>query len=190
MLVTLGVNLAKKGTVVTSRTHWQIFLTISGSWPQANPIPRSPIPWGQDKLSSSASAPDSQAILANSCQSSLSKEAMILAIMMCSGKSFFISPTPWHTKTNQLWNWYWPQNPYWLLIELSLGSLPSTRALSPAHSAHFNVCPKLFRYQSYHWFVLALAPIGSSLLRNQFNVQKGALAWSVIMSTSGATNNL
>ena len=40
--------------------------TMSGLCPQANPIPRSPIPWGQDKFSSRASGPATQGININS----------------------------------------------------------------------------------------------------------------------------
>ena len=57
MSVTLGVSLAKKGMSTTALTHRQMFRTSSGSCPQASPIPLSPIPWGQDRLSSRASAP-------------------------------------------------------------------------------------------------------------------------------------
>lgn len=57
MSVTFGVSLAKNGIDIATRTHRQIFSTISGSCPQASPIPRSPIPCGQDKFSSNASAP-------------------------------------------------------------------------------------------------------------------------------------
>mmetsp|Transcript_11752 Transcript_11752/g.29696 ORF Transcript_11752/g.29696 Transcript_11752/m.29696 type:complete len:203 (+) Transcript_11752:932-1540(+) len=96
MSVTLGVSLAKNGMVHTSFSQRQISSTSSGSCPHARPMPRSPMPWGQLRLSSSASAPLACAILASSCQSSLLKPHMMLAITTCCGKSVFSSVTALH----------------------------------------------------------------------------------------------
>ena len=48
--------------------------------PQASPMPLSPMPWGQDKFNSRASAPAASAILASSVQSTSSYPHMIEAI--------------------------------------------------------------------------------------------------------------
>eukprot|EP01137_Pigoraptor_chileana_P009089 Opistho-2@56828 len=96
MSVTFGVSLAKKGILIAARTHRQILRTSSGSCPHARPMPRSPMPCGHERLSSSASAPEASAILASSCQSSRTYPHMMLAMTTRSGKSRFSSVTDLH----------------------------------------------------------------------------------------------
>lgn len=87
------VIFGKNGIFTADRTHCEILLTISGSCPQANPMPLSPIPCGQERFNSSASAPASSDLVANSTQSSSLKLAIIEAITTFVGKSLFSSLT-------------------------------------------------------------------------------------------------
>mmetsp|Transcript_28543 Transcript_28543/g.67489 ORF Transcript_28543/g.67489 Transcript_28543/m.67489 type:complete len:311 (+) Transcript_28543:187-1119(+) len=93
--VMLGVILAKKGMSgpAASRTHWQICVTTSGTCPHARPMPRSPMPWGQLRLSSRASGFAGRVSLTSSCQSSLLDTAMMEATTTRSGKSRLSSRT-------------------------------------------------------------------------------------------------
>ena len=57
MLVTFGVSLTKTGMRVCC-LHQRVTISMySGTWPTAEPMPRSDMPCGQPKLSSTASAP-------------------------------------------------------------------------------------------------------------------------------------
>ena len=57
--MTLGVSFTITGIFATSFTHDVIISVYSGTWPTAEPMPRSLMPCGQPKFSSSASAPAS-----------------------------------------------------------------------------------------------------------------------------------
>mmetsp|Transcript_10863 Transcript_10863/g.44476 ORF Transcript_10863/g.44476 Transcript_10863/m.44476 type:complete len:322 (+) Transcript_10863:911-1876(+) len=94
--VTLGVSLTKKGMVLASRTQREISRTIAGSWPQAMPMPRSPMPWGHERLSSIMSAPASIDFLVRNCQSSLLYVHMMLAITTLVGCFTLRSEMPLH----------------------------------------------------------------------------------------------
>ena len=59
MSVTLGVSFTSTGVRATSFTHSVIIEQYSGTWPTALPMPRSLMPCGQPKFSSSPSAPAS-----------------------------------------------------------------------------------------------------------------------------------
>jgi hypothetical protein len=59
MSLTFGVSLMRTGTVANSFAHEVIRSLTFGSWPTAEPIPRSHMPCGHPKLSSSPSAPAS-----------------------------------------------------------------------------------------------------------------------------------
>ena len=62
MLVTFGVSLTMTGMRATALHHSAACWMYSGTWPTAEPMPRSDMPCGQPKLSSSASAPVSSII--------------------------------------------------------------------------------------------------------------------------------
>ena len=66
----LGVSFTSTGVRATSLTHSVIMQAYSGTWPTAEPMPRSLMPWGQPKLSSRPSAPASSERLTMSCQAS------------------------------------------------------------------------------------------------------------------------
>ena len=83
MSVMLGVSFTKKGRRTAARTHREMSRTSSASWPHARPMPRSPIPCGHERFSSSASAPDASASRASCSQSSLLKPHIMLAITTC-----------------------------------------------------------------------------------------------------------
>ena len=70
MSVTLGVSLTMTGVLAASFTHDVIISVYSGTWPTAEPMPRSLMPCGQPKFSSSASEPASSARRTMSCQDS------------------------------------------------------------------------------------------------------------------------
>jgi hypothetical protein len=53
----LGVSFTSTGVRAYSFTHDVISVSTRGSWPTALPMPRSHIPWGQPKFSSSPSQP-------------------------------------------------------------------------------------------------------------------------------------
>jgi hypothetical protein len=59
MLDTFGVSFTSTGMVENSFAQLVIRSLIFGSWPTAEPIPRSHMPCGQPKLSSRPSAPAS-----------------------------------------------------------------------------------------------------------------------------------
>ena len=46
MSVTLGVSLTMTGMEAASVTHPVIMVQYSGTWPTAEPMPRSDMPWG------------------------------------------------------------------------------------------------------------------------------------------------
>merc|ERR1711871_588993 len=86
MLVTFGVILGKMGMCGTASTHHLVISsTISGTSPHASPMPRSPIPCGQERFSSIMSHPDSAVIWASSCQSALLYPHMMEEMTTCSG---------------------------------------------------------------------------------------------------------
>ncbi len=62
ILVTLGVSFTMTGMRATFLHHSVAIWMYSGTWPTAAPMPRSDMPCGQPKLSSSASAPVSSII--------------------------------------------------------------------------------------------------------------------------------
>ena len=64
----LGVSLTMTGVRATSFTHSVIMQAYSGTWPTAEPMPRSLMPCGQPKFSSRPSAPVSSVRLTMSCQ--------------------------------------------------------------------------------------------------------------------------
>ncbi len=68
--VTLGVSFTITGIFAASFTHDVIISVYSGTWPTAEPMPRSLMPCGQPKFSSSASEPASSARRTISCQDS------------------------------------------------------------------------------------------------------------------------
>ena len=70
--VMLGVSLMMIGFVAASTAHSVILHVYSGTWPTAEPIPRSLIPCGQPKFSSWPSAPASSARRTMSCHTSRS----------------------------------------------------------------------------------------------------------------------
>ena len=57
MSATLGVSLTMTGIRVAAFTQRVTISMYSGTWPTAAPIPRSCMPWGQPKFSSTPSAP-------------------------------------------------------------------------------------------------------------------------------------
>ena len=72
MSATLGVSLTMTGILVAAFTQRVTISTYSGTWPTAEPIPRSLIPWGQPKFSSTPSAPvssTSRRMLRHACSS-------------------------------------------------------------------------------------------------------------------------
>ena len=68
MSVTFGVSFEITGVFATSLAHDVIISVYSGTWPTAAPMPRSLMPCGQPKFSSSASEPASSARRTMSCQ--------------------------------------------------------------------------------------------------------------------------
>src|SRR4026207_1650855 len=62
MLVMLGVSLTITGTRAYFLHHSAASWMYSGTWPTAEPMPRSDMPCGQPKLSSMPSAPVSSTI--------------------------------------------------------------------------------------------------------------------------------
>jgi hypothetical protein len=85
----------------------------------------SPIPWGQDKFNSTASAPAALALRTNSFQSSSLNAAMTLAIKICSGWSRLISlidcnQYSWvFSEINSMFKnacWFGPKLPSWLVV--------------------------------------------------------------------------
>ena len=68
MSVTFGVSFTITGVFAASFAHAVIISVYSGTWPTDEPMPRSLIPCGQPKFSSSASAPASSARRTISCQ--------------------------------------------------------------------------------------------------------------------------
>src|SRR5882724_5222349 len=77
--------------VAASITHSTTMQAISGSCPTAAPMPRSVIPCGQPKLSSSPCAPVSSTFFMSSCQLFLSLSAISETIMARSGNNFTTS---------------------------------------------------------------------------------------------------
>jgi len=70
MSPTLGVSLMSTGTDEYSTAQPATVFSTSGSWPTAEPMPRSHMPCGQPKLSSMPSAPVSTTFVMMSRQSS------------------------------------------------------------------------------------------------------------------------
>ena len=67
--VMFGVSLTITGIRVCALAQRVTISTYSGTWPTAAPIPRSDMPCGQPKLSSTPSAPVSSTRLRIACQS-------------------------------------------------------------------------------------------------------------------------
>ena len=67
MSATLGVSLTMTGMRVAARTQRVTISTYSGTWPTAEPMPRSFIPCGQPKFSSTPSAPVSSTVRRMRC---------------------------------------------------------------------------------------------------------------------------
>jgi hypothetical protein len=67
-LVMLGVSLTMTGISAASMTQPTMVSITSGFWPTAEPMPRSHMPCGQPKFSSTPSAPVSADRLSMSCQ--------------------------------------------------------------------------------------------------------------------------
>ena len=61
MSVMLGVSFTMTGISATSMTQPTMASITSGFWPTAEPMPRSHMPCGQPKFSSTPSAPQSRA---------------------------------------------------------------------------------------------------------------------------------
>ena len=80
-----GVSLTSTGVRATSFTHSVIISAYSGTWPTAEPMPRSLMPCGQPKFSSSPSAPASSARLTMSCQASRFDSTISEAMTACFG---------------------------------------------------------------------------------------------------------
>ena len=70
MSVMFGVSFTSTGVRAFSFTHAVIISAYSGTWPTAEPMPRSLMPCGQPKFSSSPSAPASSARVTISCHAS------------------------------------------------------------------------------------------------------------------------
>src|SRR5882724_10813184 len=90
MLVMFGVIFAQTGIVATSVTQLVTSSVRSGCSPISEPILRSVIPWGQEKLSSNPSTPVSWTMRVSSCQRLFSYSSMMEAMRMWSGYSFLI----------------------------------------------------------------------------------------------------
>ncbi len=85
MSATFGVSFTKTGTVAASLAHVVIWLQYSGTCPMALPMPRSDMPCGHPKLSSTPSAPASCACLTIVCHASRVDSTMRLTISAWSG---------------------------------------------------------------------------------------------------------
>ncbi len=90
MSETLGVSLTSTGSRVASRAHRVISVSTFGSWPTADPMPRSHMPCGQPKFSSIPSAPVSSTRRIRLRQSSR-LSSMIETTMAWQGKRRFTS---------------------------------------------------------------------------------------------------
>ena len=90
MLATFGVSFTSTGIVEYSTAHEVISWLTLGSWPTAEPMPRSHMPWGQPKLSSSPSAPVSTERLMMSRHSSR-LSTISDTITACFGYFFLVS---------------------------------------------------------------------------------------------------
>src|SRR5579859_5691309 len=88
MSVTLGVSFTITGVRATSFTHWVIMVAYSGTWPTAAPMPRSDMPCGHPKFSSSRSAPESSVRRTISCQDACFDSTISEATTVCLGKRF------------------------------------------------------------------------------------------------------
>ena len=86
----LGVSLTITGIVAASIAQPTIVSATSGFCPTAEPMPRSHMPWGQPKLSSMPSAPQSADRFTNSCHRSR-VSTIREAIIVCFGQRFFTS---------------------------------------------------------------------------------------------------
>ncbi len=80
-----GVNLTRTGVRATSLTQRVISVMSFGSWPIVEPMPRSHIPCGQPKLSSSPSQPEPSTLRTSVCQSRR-VSAMSETTITCFGK--------------------------------------------------------------------------------------------------------
>src|SRR5215217_8264938 len=89
MFVMFGVILAHTGIFATWVTQLVTSSVRSGCSPISEPILRSVIPCGHEKLSSNPSTPVSWTMRVNSCQRLFSYSSMIDAIRMFFGYSFF-----------------------------------------------------------------------------------------------------
>ena len=87
MLVTFGVSLMMTGTRATDLHHSVACWMYSGTCPTAEPMPRSDMPCGQPKLSSSASAPVSSIIGTTFAQTSRFIGSMTETTTALSGQS-------------------------------------------------------------------------------------------------------
>ena len=85
MSVTFGVSFTMTGVRAASFAHSVIMHEYSGTCPTAAPMPRSLMPCGQPKFSSSPSAPASSARLTMSCQTSRLDSTMREAMTVCFG---------------------------------------------------------------------------------------------------------
>ena len=90
MLPTFGVSFTKTGTVLYLTAQPVIRSFTAGSWPTALPMPRSHIPCGQPKFSSSPSAPASMDFLMIS-RHSTSVSTMRETMIGFFGNSFLVS---------------------------------------------------------------------------------------------------
>src|SRR6185369_5893091 len=97
MLVMLGVILAQTGIFATSVTQLVTSCVRSGCSPISDPILRSVIPCGQEKLSSNPSTPVSWTMRVSSCQRLFSYSSMIEAMRMLFGYSFLT----WRNSSSQ-----------------------------------------------------------------------------------------
>jgi hypothetical protein len=85
MLVTFGVSLTITGKRVASFTHSVTMQVYSGTCPIAAPMPRSLMPCGQPKFSSTPSAPVSSTCFAISCHASRFDSTIREIINACFG---------------------------------------------------------------------------------------------------------
>ena len=85
MSVMFGVSFTSTGVRATSFTHSVIMHAYSGTCPTAQPMPRSLMPCGQPKFSSSPSAPASSERFTMSCQASRFDSTISDAITACFG---------------------------------------------------------------------------------------------------------
>ncbi len=85
MSVMFGVSFTSTGVRAASFTHSVIICAYSGTCPTALPMPRSLMPCGQPKFSSSPSAPAPSARFTISCQVSRFDSTIKLAITACFG---------------------------------------------------------------------------------------------------------